>query len=369
MDAVGIVNISYKEYEVEGLSDYRPISSISFLGRYRIIDFQLSNFSNSEINNVMIEANQHVKSLADHVGTGRNYNINTKHSRLSIFYPTNNGSDIYRHDINALKNSLRALKMSKENYVIIVPGHTVLSIDYRTYLKEHISSKADISVIYKKIDNANEKFIGIPKYAINPQQGLEEIMTNHGSKDVANISLETYIMEKALLIKILESKRLNSAVYWLKDAINQMAKSKEFDIRCLEYKGFYENINSLKAYYDANMVLLDPLTRKQAFKDEWPIYTKTHDSEPVLYCNGSKVENSLISNACHICGKVKNSILSRNVSIEKGAIIDGCIILSDCYISENTVLKNVIIDRYAKVLYTKEIVNDNLTYIKRDDII
>lgn len=369
MDAIGIVNISYKEYEVEGLSDYRPIPSISFLGRYRIIDFQLSSFSNSEINNVMIEVNQNVKSLADHIGTGRSYNINSKQSHLGIFYPSNVGSSIYHHDINALKNSLRALKMSKENYVIIAPGHAVVSIDYREYLKKHISSGADISVIYKKVSNANKEFISIPKYKINPQQGLEKITINHGDEEIADISLETYIMEKALLLKILESKRLNSAVYWLRDAINQMAISKEFDIRCLEYSGFYKSINSLKAYYEANMIMLDSSEREKAFQNEWPIYTKTHDSEPVLYCPGSKVKNSLISNGCNICGEVSNSILSRNVTIEKGAIIDKCIILSDCYISENTVLKNVIIDRYAKILYAKKIASDNLTYIKRDDII
>ena len=158
--AFGIVNSSSKNIRVEGLEDYRPIGAFSFLGRYRVIDFPISNLSNSDIDRIQIYVQEKPRTLVSHIGTGRHYNINSKSGRLQIlFSDTAKRNDIYNTDIAAYYENLECIEAMHHEYVVITPDYMVYSADFSTLIAQHIDSGADITLLYHSVDNAKEAYL------------------------------------------------------------------------------------------------------------------------------------------------------------------------------------------------------------------
>ena len=147
--AFGIINFAGNHIKVDGLQDFRPVGAFSFLGRYRIIDFPISNMSNSGIDNIEVFIRRKPRSLTEHLGTGRHYNINSKRGSLNIMY-TEHGQigDIYSTDITAYMENIECLEEMPHEYVVIAPSYMVYKADYSEFLDAHIESGADISMMY-----------------------------------------------------------------------------------------------------------------------------------------------------------------------------------------------------------------------------
>ena len=158
-----------------------------------------------------------------------------------------------------------------------------------------------------------------------------------------------------------------SSLYWFKDILRDNLE--ELDVRGYALRGYVGCISSLKDYYQEQMNLRDSATASKLFKSDWPIYTQTSDSAPSKYETGSKVTGSVIANGANIAGTVKNCIISRNVTIGKGAIVKDSIILPGAYIGENAKLDHVVVDKYAIVHHIKELkgTDDNPVYVERRD--
>ena len=156
-NAFGIVTSSGSNYKVEGLEDYRPIGAFSFLGRYRVIDFPMSNMSNSDIDRIQVYVSQNPRSLAEHLGTGRHYNINSKRGKLQVLFNQDSRlNDVYNTDIAAYMENIGIIERMQQPYVVITPGYMIFTQDYEKLLETHIASGADITMLYHKITNAKE---------------------------------------------------------------------------------------------------------------------------------------------------------------------------------------------------------------------
>ena len=179
--AFGIVTSSGTHIKVEGLQQYRPIGAFSFLGRYRVIDFPISNMSNSGIDRIQVYVRTKPRSLAEHLGTGRHYNINSKRGKLQLMFAQNSSeNDVYNTDIASFYENIEFIERMHEPYVIIAPSYMVYAEDYRELLQTHIDSGADITLLYHSVDNAREKFLNCDILNLNKQKGVESIEKNRG---------------------------------------------------------------------------------------------------------------------------------------------------------------------------------------------
>lgn len=368
--AFGIVNSSSKNIRVEGLEDYRPIGAFSFLGRYRVIDFPISNLSNSDIDRIQIYIQEKPRTLVSHIGTGRHYNINSKSGRLQIlFSDTAKRNDIYNTDIAAYYENLECIEAMHHEYVVITPDYMVYSADFSTLIEQHIDSGADITLLYHSVDNAKEAYLNCNILNLNKQRGVLSIEPNHGNAKNRNIFMDTYIMKKDLLVDLIKKARATSSAFTLTDIINELHN--DLDVRGISHRGFFASITDFQSYYDANMDLINIKTAQTLFDSEWPIYTRTNDSCPTHYYGTAEIRNSVVSNGCQVEGTIENSILGRGCIIHKGAVIKNSVVLAGAEIGEGVHVENQVVDKLAKILHVKEVVSDPALpgYIKRGDII
>jgi len=189
--ALGIVNFSGNHIWVKGMEEYRPIGAFSFLGRYRVIDFPISNMSNSGIDRIQVYIRRKPRSLVEHLGTGRHYNINSKRGRLHILFSESKGdNDLYNTDIAAFSANVECIERSHQPYVVIAPSYMVYSADFKTLLANHIESEADITLLYHSVDNARESFLNCNALNLNRQKGVLSLEPNRGNAKNRNIFME-----------------------------------------------------------------------------------------------------------------------------------------------------------------------------------
>lgn len=369
-NAFGIIASSGTHIKVEGLQEYRPIAAFSFLGRYRVIDFPISNMSNSGIDLIQVYIRRKPRSLVEHLGTGRHYNINSKRGKLQILFSQNRSeNDVYNTDIAGYLENIEMIERTHQPYVVIAPSYMVYAENYDTLLQTHIDSGADITLLYHSVDNAKEAFLNCDVLNLNKQKGVESIEKNRGSAKNRNVFMDTYIMKKELFIELIHKAKKMSSMITLPQIVN--ASCGELDIRGVAHRGYFASITDFKSYYDANMSLIDLKNSQSLFNPDWPIYTRTNDSCPTQYFEGGDVKNSIVSNGCLIEGNIKNSVIGRGCQIKKGATIKNCIVLANTVIDENVHIENQVIDKWAKITKDREIISsaDCPGYIRRDDIL
>lgn len=368
--AFGIVNFAGNHIKVRGLQDYRPVGAFSFLGRYRIIDFPISNMSNSGIDNIEVYVRRKPRSLTEHLGTGRHYNINSKRGKLSIMYADSpEVNDIYNTDIAAYIENMDVLERLPMKYVVIAPSYMIYTADYSEFIDAHVESGADISLMYHSVDNAKDSFLNCDTLNINKQKGVFSIEPNRGNAKNKNIFMDTYVMSKDLFLDLVNQAHKMSSMYTFRDIINEECADTKLDIRAVSHRGFFAAITDFNSYCQANMALIDPKIAMTLFDNEWPIYTRTNDSCPTHYFEGSKVTSSVVSNGCIIEGTIENSIIGRGCVIKPGAVVKNCVISADVTIGKDVHIENMMVDKHAKLIRGKRIIAspEKPGYVKRGD--
>lgn len=367
-NALGIVNFPGSNVAVKGMHDYRPIAAFSFLGRYRLVDFVLSNMTNSEIEEIEIYLKNRPRSVFSHVGTGRHYNINSKRGGISILYGENSPeSEFYNTDIASFKANLRTIKKSTKDYVVIAPSYMLYSMNYQTLVDQHVESGADVTIAYKAVENAKTNYFDCHTLQLNKQKGVLAIERNLGNYKNRNISMDTYVLSKELFIQLIDEALKASSLYWFSDILND--KCEELDIRGYHYRGYLAAITDLTSYYETNMELIDPEVAADLFKEEWPIYTRTNDSSPTKYTSDAKVRRCVISNGCRIEGEVENSVIGRGCVVKKGAVVKNAVICPNTVIGEDVYLDNVVVDKEVTISRVKNVqgVCGSPAYVRRGD--
>lgn len=308
---LGVIDANTYRNELEDLTINRSMAAIPFAGRYRLIDFILSNMVNSGIESVAIFPRYQYRSLMDHLGSGKQWDLNRKRDGL-FFFPA---SDLdLNEEIGSFKqfqNNMDYFLRSTQKYTLIANSYTVCNIDYNMILKRHIEADCDITEV-----------------------------RNLGK------SLEMFILETSLLIDLITNHKKTGYLSIL-DVVRDHRHS--LKICDYEYRGYVSVVDSIKKYYTHSMELLQPTVWKQLFLQSDPIYTKVKDEPPTKYTKNGVVKNSIIANGCIIEGHVENSIISRAVKIGKGTIIKNSIIMQKSLIGEDCVLDSVIIDKDVRV--------------------
>lgn len=353
-NVMGIINVHEKNKGLTELTHHRPVAAIPFLGRFRLIDFPLSNMTNSGITNVGVFIQEKPRPLTEHLGEGKWWELDGKKDGLFIFYPYYNSfNSMYTTEMKNFKENIDYVKTSSQEYVVITSSYMLFNINYTDVVDYHISTNNDITIMYKNVDNAKSEFLGCNTLKMNGKGVVESIALNMGEEDKRAISMETYIMKKQLFIDLVEQSERISTMYSLTETIN--FNCKYIKVRGYEYKKYLVCINDIASYYKHSMEQLDIKNRKALFNTDSPVYTLVRDNAPAFYGADSVIKNSLVANGSVIEGTVENSIISRGVKIEKGAVVRNSILMSRCIVEKGIYLDCIISDKNTRFSRVKEI--------------
>lgn len=356
--ALGIIFANVHDNLISELTEKRSMASIPFGGRYRLVDFSLSNLVNAGISKVGIITRENYQSLMDHLGSGKYWDLDRKNGGIFILPPYSNYQmNIFRGHVDALAGIMTFLERSTEEYVVMCDSDVVSNIDIESMINRHKLSGADVTVACKtgKLPK-NEEDIMI--LSTDKDDFVTDIDTAKKSDEEVKFSLDIFVIKRELLIDWIISASRKSSVSLTRDVFIPKVGSMKmlaYNVDC-----FAEVIDSADGYVAVSKKLLDPTVRRELFNPERPVYTKTRDDMPTRYGISAVAENSLIGNGCVIEGTVKNSILFRGVKVKKGAVVENCILMQSTEVGENAVIRNVTADKGVTV-------NDGVTLMGTDE--
>lgn len=353
-DTMGIILAGNES--IPPITDNRAALALPIAGRYRVIDFILSNLSNAGLTNIGVATKENYSSLMDHIKSGKPWDLDRKKQGLNIL-PPNISSASYQSlngDIDVLSGIRDFIRRSHQTYAVLSLGSGIFNIDFKDVMRTHIENQADITVIYKNMTGIEEKELSrFVLYDIDKDGRVIDAESKPYYPKTTNAGLDIYIMEKALLESIIDECSARGNHDFVKDAIAQ--KLTGLRVFGYEYKGYFGKIDSLKSYYHNNMQFLNGDIRKELFNPESPIYTKTKDQSPTKYGKDAVVENSFISDGCVIDGTVINSVISRAVKVKKGAVIKNSIIMQNSVIEEGVELDYVVFDKEVHITHGRKL--------------
>ncbi|MDF0486104.1 glucose-1-phosphate adenylyltransferase subunit GlgD [Amygdalobacter nucleatus] len=339
-DACGLIFADGNGVELSDLTRLRSLAAVPFAGRYRIIDFALSDLVNSGVSKVGVVTNNKFKSLIDHVGTGSNWDLD--HRNQGVFLLTPYVTSAYHpgmsDNLASIENFLRH-NLTRD--VILCGSSVVFNSNLLDVLRCHQETGADVTVMYDRHDN----FPSRPYIVLETDENDKLLNAwNDPSSFVSNkLFLGCMIIKREVMLKLVEE--LISKGNGELTAQYLLHMSHNLDIRCYEYKGESLRINSVRDYYQATLSLLDREISRKLLDTEDILYTKVKDEAPTLYTDTARVTNSIVSDGCVIAGTVANSLIFRHVKIAKSATLKNCVIFQNVEIANDCYLENVILDK------------------------
>ncbi len=305
---LGVIDATTDIDSLAPLTQNRTVASLPFAGRYRLIDFMLSNMVHAGIDSVGVFSHPHHNSLKEHIGSGKVWDLDRKNGGLFFF--TQRGEEKFGTKMG-VQRSMDFFLSSPYKYVLVAKCNIVGRIPILKVLKRHVETGADITEV-----SYQGKGLGV------------------------------HIIERELLLKLFKEYEKTSY-----ETIFDFAFAPEAGLVIGQYEatGRLMIVDSLECYYENSMSLLNFENWKHIYTKKYPVYTKVKDQPPTQYLPGSHVSNAIIANGCEIHGEVENSILSRNVQIGKNSIVRNSIIMPRTKIGDNCILDGVIVDKNVDI--------------------
>lgn len=370
MATLGLIFSAIHDNENFEITKNRTIASLPVGGRYRLIDFSLSNLVNNNVSHIGVVTKNNYQSLMDHVGSGKEWDLARKNGGLIILPPYGVSEGLFQTRLEALKSIIQFIRRAPEEYVILTDCYHVCNIDYRPIFAQHKATQADITCVYNEQNITKDSYRPVKTFTIDKNQRIIDMKVANEISGKANSSLDIWIMKKDLLERLVTNSIAKNLKSFNRDILSQNLEQLRIFGYC--FKGFFRDINSIKTYYDLNMDLLKRDVRSELFmQDNQAIYTKVRDSAPTRYGENAKVINSMIADGCVIEGEVINSVIFRGTTISKGAKVNDSILMQDTFVSKNTTLSHIITDKNVAIVHKKELVGTKEIpiYIDKNEVI
>ncbi len=364
--AAGIIFSSLNNNTLSRLTSDRTVAAIPFACRYRLIDFALSNMVNADISNIYIVANYKYRSLLEHLGSGKDWDLARREGGITFISPfqTSHHADskMFSTHMEALKSMKEYIDEIKEEYVVLMDSDTALTIDVSDIIRSHESTGADVTIVTSEV--AHDYSAKTPRMMITSVAGkvTQIAMSSTYDERHPELALGIYVMKAAHLRSLIdeaEAYNLNSFTMFL------LKSCKSSSYMTYKYNGFAASVSSFLDYYKYSMELVNNESARESllWKKEAPIFTRVHNSAPTKHSSSAKVENSLIADECNIEGTVINSVIFRDVTIEKGAVVKNCVLFHGTHVCKNANLNCIVADK--DVLVTDGVNlsgNDNMPF-------
>ncbi len=350
MEVAGLILSNIHNASIPELTGIRTMASIPFGCRYRLVDFPLSNMVNSGITNIGIVTHNNYRSLMDHIGTGKDWDLARRSGGIKILppfittYDASNGGRLYTTRLEALMGVSGFIAGCKEDYIVISDCDGICNIDLNEVIDRHIDTNAELTIVTRKVNGANDVATRSKVIASDGDGRITNLYSYQGKDDVEEISTNIMVANKSFLLNIIsESASYGYSDFYHDVVARNLAKSRIY--RYL-YEGIFIQITSLESYFKNSMKLLETDVRDGLFGvDQRPIFTKLRNSAPTRYTGDAKVTNSFVADGCIIEGTVENSILFRGVRVGKGTVVKNSILLQDTFTGNNVSLNCVITDK------------------------
>ncbi len=344
----GII-FSYEERgDLRELAEIRSASSIPFGGRYRAIDFALSNLVNAGVTDVGVVLHGRYQSILDHLGTGKVWDLSRKRGGLRVLPPFNSRDDWgilpFRGKMEALAGVRTYLDTIRQDYVALMDGDLVVNLPLSEIYESHMKSGADITVV---CGNDSFQTADGTYFEFNAEGRITDVLFNlqhpRGYR-----GLDVYILSTKLLLELVDSCAAKDQVSWRRDVL--LARKDQLRMRSYIWSGFAAQIRSVQEYYDRSMQLLDPAIRADLFTPARPIRAKGADKSSTYVGADGCCMDSLVAEGCHIEGTVENSVLFPGVVVEAGAVVRNCVLFKETIVRRGASLAYVIADKDVEIL-------------------
>lgn len=347
-NVLGLVFANMHDTTLGDMTKNRTMGSVMFGGRYRLIDFPLSNMVNSGISEVGVITKSNYQSLLDHLGSAREWDLARKKGGLYILPPFGNvESTLYRGRIEALYGAMSFIKHSRAKYVILSDCDVVTNIDYKPIVAAHIESGADITAVAHTGVYSSDDIKTSSVFNVDADKNVTSVLINPDISGTCTTSLNVFVMSMDFLIETVNDAMARGNVSFERNILQE--KCRELKIKIYEYDNYFSKLNSPESYFKSNMALLEPENARKLFVPKRSIYTKVSDNAPVKYDLDSKVSNSLVADGCIIEGEVENSVLFRGVKVGKGAKVKNCILMQGTVVGDNAELNYLITDKNVSI--------------------
>ena len=356
MKAAGLIFSNIHDASIPELTKPRTMASIPFGGRYRLIDFALSNMVNSDITTVGLITHNNYQSLLDHIGTGKDWDLARRSGGIRILPPfitsgTRGDDRLYSTRLQALVGVKNFVENCGADHVIISDCNMICNIDFSDALENHIANNADITIITKLVNTRElkfplDKYIRVVEY--NDKGEIVDYVPYDSQEGELHINTNMMIVKRSYLLSLINEADARGYDSFSRDIIiRNLGKHRFF---AFEYDVYFNYIDSMQKYFFCNMKMLDSSKRKLVFHvKNRPVYTKVRNSAPTRYAESAKVTNSIIADGCVIEGVVENSILFRGVKVGKGTVIKNSILLQNTYTGDDVYLNCVVTDKNVTI--------------------
>ena len=350
MTVSGIIFSNLHDKNIPELTRQRTMASVPFACRYRLIDFALSNMVNSGITDVRVITHNNYRSLMDHLGSGKDWDLARRSGGLKILPPFitsfSGGENLYHSRLEALLGVMSSINHIHSDYIVMSDCDSLCNIDLADMVEKHVRSGATLTLGVKDTVFEDRHLKNVSVITANKNDDLVDIEQDpHHATGVKSLCLNVMVVNTSDLKSLLNDANAHGYSSFINDVIRRNIGRYVFKV--YRYGGVFRNIYSMKEYYDCNMQLLrdDGFRRALIGNRERPILTKVHNSAPTKYAEGASVKNSLIADGCIIKGTVENSVIFRGVKIGKNTVVKNSILFQDTYTGENVFLNCVITDK------------------------
>ncbi len=348
ISAAGIIFSNLNNNTLSRLTSDRTVAAIPFACRYRLIDFCLSNMVNANISNISIVANYNYRSLLEHIGSGKDWDLARRGGGINIISPFQTAhtptASIFSTHMEALKNMKEYIDEIKEDYVVLMDSDTVINIDIADVIKMHEKSAAGITFVTKVVSpDYSSKTPRMMISSVASKVTDISMNTDYNPKN-PELSLNIFVMKTTYLRKIIEEANAHS-VNSLTSMIVANYKKENYRTYC--YNGYVASVSSFLDYYKYSIQLAkdDEARASLLWKKESPIFTRVHNSSPAVHKSTAKVENSMLADECVIEGTVINSVLFRGVYVGKGAVVKDSVLFHGTYVGKDANLNCIVTDK------------------------
>lgn len=349
-DMMGLIYTGEMDARLRELTAMRAVAAVPLLARYRLIDFPLSSMVDSGIRDVGVIMQRNYRSLLDHLGSGKEWDLHGKRNGLTLLPPfvTRDNVGVYEGFLDALRSNLPYLRRCKETYVILSNTCMLYSARFEDMVTYHEKVGADITVMYTKDRNARRN--GTGKYAQIAEDGrVTQLEVDPIIPRFDTALTEVFCVKRELLIMLCDRATSRGQYHFTRQLLMNAVNDRSLAVYGFECPSRVWSIDSVQAYYQCNMDLLSPENRASVFPEDRPVWTKLRDEMPTRYVTGSKVQNSIIADGCVIEGTVENSVLFRSVHISKDAVVRNSIVMQDGFVGPMAELDHCILDKQVTI--------------------
>jgi glucose-1-phosphate adenylyltransferase len=327
------------------LSGVRAKPAVPFAGKYRIIDFTLSNCVNSDINDVVVLTQYNPRSLNDHIGAGRPWDLDRSTGGVRIMQPfiaRNRAAEWYRGTADAVLQNLSAIRGSNADTIVILAGDHIYKMDYQPFVQHHRRKRADVTIAVKQVPIGEAHRFGI--LALDDSDAVVDWQEKPRQPKSDLASLGIYVFSKRALLEWLAEDRIDFGAHVIPAMIE--GKARVFGYR---FRDYWQDVGTIESYWRAHMELLEDHPQLDLYDRDWVIHTRSEERAPARIGPTANVHRSLISHGCQIAGTVERSVLSPGVRVDPGAIVRDSVIMFDTVIRAGAVVDRSIIDKEVSI--------------------